>query len=74
MKGGDFMVLRLDVLRLNVWNYMKLATAVKVFFDDLEIENSGFAEAFEASRVNLEIIDSLLEAGITEVQVPGKSC
>lgn len=68
--GGEIMVLYLEALKKNCEGYIQLGLLVK----SLICNDEGLTDAIDSGTgiagMNLEVIDRLLGAGITEVKVP----
>ncbi|MBA7676990.1 hypothetical protein ES703_85238 [subsurface metagenome] len=67
-------VLYVESLRLNVVDFIQVATALNRVCDVAGIEVGGYTESMETCQANLVVLDELLAAGITELEVPEKPC
>lgn len=66
------MVLYIEALRWNVTNFIQVATTLKAVLERLGVEAVGYDESIETCRANLVVLDGLLAAGITKLEVPEK--
>lgn len=67
------MVLYLQALRDNCMDYLRVAgLAARVLSGDVLLSGQ-LDESINTCRCNLEVLDGLLAAGITELKVPEKS-
>lgn len=67
------MVLYVESLRTNVVNFIEVATLLEKILDTVGVEHGGYGESIQICEANLVVLDGLLAAGITEVEVPQKT-
>lgn len=67
------MVLYVESLRANVVNFVEVASLLVRVLDTLGVEHAGYGESIDNCKANLVVLDGLLAAGVTELEVPQKS-
>lgn len=68
------MVLYIEALRANIEAYRRVSVELRGLMDRYGYGYSGFDNALGVAERNLAVLDELLAAGITELEVPEKTC